>query len=305
MATQVNIPSVQLHAFGEVFPLPRNKLIQSEVLSTALSGQFKEQDEVNLELDPEYYFGFLVVYNYLLDPNQNLPEMDLDVLIQTLALADYFVIPTLFDKLVEMMREGGYSFSELVPIYIQFAYLPIISKMGRAAFSKVKSWNKLSSRTQSLLQPLFGQDLSANPKYPIGLRVQRITYDTKSILNLMPAGWAAKCQKGNRPEVIEDFKHLPIYIGQSKAIANIGGSYITCPGGKQLRTENIKGQLLPCCGTSTNLPLLDPKFSKLKAIKADNGYLALVDPKFSGDFILIWNPLIDDDLRIIVDQDAL
>ncbi len=302
---------VTILAFGRAFPIPRANLTESETLSIGLSGRFAEQDEIDLDIEDQYYPAFLIIYDYLLNPNQALPKMSPDILEQVLFLADYLTMPNLTTYLIDTLISGGYSTAEILPILVNFSHLPNAAQAAENIFARRGYfWEKLSNRTRAILEPHFNQDLTKQFTTPIALIPIAPTLDTRKLLSMMPSGWARVCQKGNRPEVIDDIRDIPYLIGQGKKIAIVNDEqdrphYITCPGGKQLVFKDIGGRSLPCCGTNSTLPTLDPRWANLKAVMTSDGWVALIDPNHKGDFVLIWNPIVVKDLRIVVDASLL
>ena len=302
---------VSILAFGREFPIPRANLAQSKTLAIGLSGRFAEQDEIELEIEDQYYPAFLIIYDYLLNPDIELPRMEPAIIEQVLLLADYLTMPNLTEYLLTTLIAGGYTTSEILPILSNFPHLPTAMEVARNIFARRGYfWEKLSTRTRAVLEPHFNQDLTRQVTTPVALIPIPQSLDTRKLLSMMPSGWARVCQKGNRPEVIEDVRDIPRLIRDGKKFALITdeqdrGHYITCPGRKQLTFRDIGGKSLPCCGAGSDLPTLDPRWGNLKPVVTDQGWVALINPNFKGDFILIWEPFILADLRIIVDLSAL
>jgi hypothetical protein len=57
---------IHLKVFDRIYPLPRDLLTFSPLLSTALSGQYREQNEIDLEIDPIFKPAFNLIYNTLI-----------------------------------------------------------------------------------------------------------------------------------------------------------------------------------------------------------------------------------------------
>lgn len=92
---------INIHVFGRIYPLPRDKLTLSKMLSTAVSGSFKERNDIILELDNEFKPAFDLIYSYIIDQNssRNIPYPQ--VLFDALQLADY-LDTNVIDKVAEV-----------------------------------------------------------------------------------------------------------------------------------------------------------------------------------------------------------
>jgi hypothetical protein len=92
-----------LIAFGEVYPLDKEQINQSQFLSKAFSGKYLEQNRLYLNLDPTFKPAWDYIYQYLLGINQVIPMEHFPEIFQ---LTLYFDIQSLLDYLIDLLSYG-------------------------------------------------------------------------------------------------------------------------------------------------------------------------------------------------------
>lgn len=318
------------NAFGNKYPVSDEGMRLSQVLSASYSGKFKDVDnEIMIDLEPEFKPALEALVNYMNKPNEPIKKLKGSDLLNFLSLADYLSVTSVINKVVNNLSET--SNNEALAISLEFSHLPEVSSYASQNIGKyskppksklyreeiveinrVGNWFKnLNNANRDLLnkrkgkldeRPIFFKTL-----YPHdGTIIEQVSKSGKTFLNLMPKGWAAKCQKANKPEVIKDFSTISKLIGEGVNFMLFTdqdgeGHYVRCPGKKSFDNITNDGKSLPCCSQSESVAVMDKAWGKLKTVVTDDGWLVLTNKNFVGDYLLIWKPIIFEDLGIIID----
>ncbi len=270
---------IVIHAFNKDYIIPKSSIRKSKFLEAATRGYFKESfDTIELNLDPELESAFDLVVDYLND----VKILPVSLVGEVLVIADYLIIDDLIKLVLDEINP-----KDLPLILLNYGYIPQVAKLGASVFKERGYYlSEYSKKFQQLVAEL-DSDLNHLPIVfkPGGF----LTTDNSKFMNLMAKGWASKCQKHDRPEIIRDIND----ISNGVSFSYWNGHYIKCPGNKSLVTEPY-----PCCsGTNKS-----QKWPDRKAIMTTSGWVVLVPKKYHGDFIVLWDPIILTDKHIIIEN---
>lgn len=309
---------VTIYAFDQDYSFPRSNLDKSEVLSAAFSGRYNNSNRYELPLADEYQTAFNIVYAYLNDPRLDLPTLDEDLLIQILTIADYLIMPELIAKLINLLNTNDYS-EETLLIFLKTIH-PKAEEEGIKMFLQQHSlfWNNFSP----LLQSYFRFFLNQNPEDPTNLpliyRTVPYSANAQPYAKVVSSLEARVCQRQLQPIPIQSLPDITLAIreGQDLVLKTSPTTqqhyYYICPSSypkyrsKRTRFTFEEGPLY-CCSRplGDHQPQLDPSWGNLQAAMTDQGWIVLVNSHWRGDFVVIWEPIVFQELRLIVDLSAL
>ena len=303
----MNSPQIQIHAFGRIYPLDRELLNQSGMLTLALSESQIQGNQIDLNLDPSHQPAFEYIYNKLIGiPSSTInPSILLDVML----LADYLDASIVMNELTPTFLElvsNGYELDQRLEDILKERILAATHIIAQNSyFENLPVWVKpLFNYYQTNALPL------TNNVSILGKLLPQDTNTNTNLRDIFLANYARKCQTDRQPQVIsvEEIAHY-ITLGKQvgKFVDHNGIThYMTCPGVNftNLGTTNNIGV---CCfrspqnvdGTILSNDLVELLRGK-KGYKTEEGIIVFVHALYAGDYIYATNYRIIPELNAIV-----